>query len=278
MATVKIQRVADLNIDKIVHRRDVVFNETDFRFFKRVNDDESVSISPELADETEDDAIEHEPQPEEPPRRSQRAVRRPEYYGYSGDTTTTELADTATLVEHCAYTVQEVPGTGTFDEVYSSPHAKESEYQSLVDHDTGSLEELPERQTAVRSKDDHVSKKQVVAALSTSETEHVALSLAVLAASLQTLSTNVQIPTKPIVIKEDNRGAIALARNPVAHSQTKHIDIWFCIVRKALAMEKGIIDLVYCPTSQMFTDLLTKPILCGQFAREIAYSNGDGGT
>ena len=63
------------------------------------------------------------------------------------------------LVEHCAYTVQEVPGTGTFDEVFSNQHAKESEYQSLIDHDTESLEELPERQTAVGSKDDHVSKK-----------------------------------------------------------------------------------------------------------------------
>ena len=67
----KLDRLIDLNTDKIVHRRDVVFNEIDFRFFKRVNDDESVSISPELADETEDDVIEHEPQPEEPPRRSQ---------------------------------------------------------------------------------------------------------------------------------------------------------------------------------------------------------------
>ena len=117
-----------------------------------------VSISPELVDETEDDATECEPQREEPPRRSQRAVRRSEYYGYSGDTTTIELADTATLVEHCPYIVQEVPGTGTFDEVYTGPHEKESEYQSLIDHGTGSLEELPEKQTAVGSKDDHVSK------------------------------------------------------------------------------------------------------------------------
>ena len=136
-------RLIDLNTDKIVHRRDVVFNETDFQFLKRVND-ESVSEL-HVVGETEDDAIEHEPQPEEPPRRSQRAVRRPEYYGYSGDTTTTELADTATLIEHCTYTVQEVLGTGTFDEVYTSPHEKVSEYQSLIDHDTRSLEELPER-------------------------------------------------------------------------------------------------------------------------------------
>ena len=47
-------RLIDMNTDKIVLRRDVVFNETDFRFLKRVND-ESVSISPELVDETEDD-------------------------------------------------------------------------------------------------------------------------------------------------------------------------------------------------------------------------------
>ena len=54
-------RLIDMNTDKIVLRRDVVFNETDFRFLKRVND-ESVTISPELVGETEDDTIECEPQ------------------------------------------------------------------------------------------------------------------------------------------------------------------------------------------------------------------------
>ncbi|MCG8622682.1 MAG: hypothetical protein MJE68_11900 [Proteobacteria bacterium] len=86
------------------------------------------------------------------------------------------LTQHATLVEHCAYTVKEVPGTGTFDEVYTGPHEKESEYQSLIDHDMGSLEELSERRTltAVGSKHDHVSKKQEVAAVSSSETKYVA--------------------------------------------------------------------------------------------------------
>ena len=37
----------------------------------------------------------------------------------------TECADTATLVEHCAYSVQEKPEPGTLDEALSSPHAKE---------------------------------------------------------------------------------------------------------------------------------------------------------
>ncbi len=68
-------------------------------------------------------------------------------------------------------------------------------------------------------------------ALSTTEAEYVALSLA---AQL----TDLQIPTEPIVIEEDNQGALALARNPIAHSRTKHIDIRFHFIRKAL--EDGI--------------------------------------
>ena len=111
-----------------------------------------------------------------------------------------------------------------------------------------------------------LSKKQAVVALSTSEAEYVALSLAAQeAAWLQKLLTDLQIPPKPIVIKEDNQGAIALARNPIAHSRTKHIDIRFHFIREA--QEEGIIDTVYCPTSEMVADLLTKPIPRGQFEK-----------
>lgn len=42
-------RLVDLTTNKVVTRRDVVFNETDFRIFKPTND--SVSISPELLNE-----------------------------------------------------------------------------------------------------------------------------------------------------------------------------------------------------------------------------------
>ena len=62
-----------------------------------------------------------------------------------------------------------------------------------------------------------VSKKQAVVALSTSEAEYVALSFAAQeAAWLQKLFTDLQIPTKTIIINEDNQGAIALAQNPIA--------------------------------------------------------------
>ena len=62
----------------------------------------------------------------------------------------------------------------------------------------------------------------------------------------------------PVVIKEDNQGTIALAKNPFSHNRTKHIDIKFHYVREAL--EDGIITLMYYPTEQMTADILTKPL------------------
>ena len=57
-----------------------------------------------------------------------------------------------------------------------------------------------------------LSKKQTVTALSTSEAEYVALSTAAQeAAWLQKLFTDLRMPTKVTVIKEDSQGAIALA-------------------------------------------------------------------
>ena len=63
--------------------------------------------------------------------------------------------------------------------------------------------------------------------------------------------------SQPIVMMEDNQGAIALAKNPIAHSRTKHIDIRFHFIREA--QENGLIQIKYCPTEEMLADLLTKP-------------------
>ena len=112
---------------------------------------------------------------------------------------------------------------------------------------------------------DWISKKQPVVALSTTEAEYVALSAATQEAVwLSRLLTDIKAPPKaPILIKEDNQGTIAIARNPVSHNRTKHIDIKFHYVREAL--EDGIIDLTYCPTEQMTADMLTKPLARQQF-------------
>ena len=112
---------------------------------------------------------------------------------------------------------------------------------------------------------DWISKKQPVVALSTTEAEYVALSAATQEAVwLSRLLTDIKAPPKaPILIKEDNQGTIAVARNPVSHNRTKHIDIKFHYVREAL--EDGIIDLTYCPTEQTTADMLTKPLARQQF-------------
>ena len=83
------------------------------------------------------------------------------------------------------------------------------------------------------------SRKQSVVALSTAESEYIALSAAVQeAAWLQKLLADLRMPSQPIVMMEDNQGAIALAKNPVAHSRTKHIDIHFHYIREA--QENGL--------------------------------------
>ena len=40
---------------------------------------------------------------------------------------------------------------------------------------------------------------------------------------------------------------------------TKHIDIWFHYIHQTV--EKGAINLIYCPTDDMTADILTKVLL-----------------
>ena len=108
------------------------------------------------------------------------------------------------------------------------------------------------------------SKKQATVALSTSEAEYVALSSATQEAIwLRRLLTDLgAVPNGPTMM-EDNQGAIAIARNPVAHARTKHINIRYHFVREAV--QEGTVDLRYCPTNVMLADLLTKSLPRGRF-------------
>ena len=110
-----------------------------------------------------------------------------------------------------------------------------------------------------------LSKKQSTVALSTTEAEYMALSSATQEAIwiqrlLEDLGT---VQDDGISIQEDNQGAIALAKNPIAHARTKHIQIRYHFVREAV--EEGIINLNYCPTEDMVADILTKPLCKGRF-------------
>ena len=68
-----------------------------------------------------------------------------------------------------------------------------------------------------------LSKKQPLVSLPTSEAEYVALSIATQEAVwLRKLFGDLQASLKePTVAMEDNKGAIAMAKNPVSHGQSK---------------------------------------------------------
>ncbi|KAG0576853.1 hypothetical protein KC19_5G113200 [Ceratodon purpureus] len=68
----------------------------------------------------------------------------------------------------------------------------------------------------------------------------------------------VALPSSPIDISCDNQGAIKLARNPVFHARTKHIELHHHFVRERVV--EGEISLHYIPTSQQPADILTKPL------------------
>ena len=105
-----------------------------------------------------------------------------------------------------------------------------------------------------------LSKKQATVALSTAEAEYVALSAATQEAIwLRRLLTDVgESLEDPTVINEDNQGAIAMAKNPVGHARTKHIDIRYHFVREGV--QNGAIILKYVATGEMIADILTKPL------------------
>jgi hypothetical protein len=61
---------------------------------------------------------------------------------------------------------------------------------------------------------------------------------------------------EPRVLFCDNQGAISLAKNPTHHAKTKHVDVQLHFIRDHL--EKGTINVEYCPTGDMLADLMTK--------------------
>ncbi|KAF0688883.1 hypothetical protein As57867_019513, partial [Aphanomyces stellatus] len=70
-------------------------------------------------------------------------------------------------------------------------------------------------------------------------------------------------PQGSIAVHCDNQSAIAIAKNPGHHERTKHISTKYHFVRDQV--DKGRIQLRYCPTKLMIADILTKAIPRVQF-------------
>lgn len=104
------------------------------------------------------------------------------------------------------------------------------------------------------------SKKQATVALSSTEAEyHATTQAAKEAIWLRNLLTELQHPqSAPTIIREDNQGCIALSKNPVFHSRTKHLDIQAHFIREQCRTAQ--VQLVYCPTQDNIADFLTKAL------------------
>jgi len=68
---------------------------------------------------------------------------------------------------------------------------------------------------------------------------------------------------KSLKLKIDNRSAINLAKNPITHSRSKHIEIRLHFIREQVT--KGMIEVEYCPTEAQLADGFTKALKIDKF-------------
>ena len=102
------------------------------------------------------------------------------------------------------------------------------------------------------------SRKQPTVALSTCEGEYISLASAVQESKfLKQLCKDINIVIDDVLIHADIQGTINLAKNPVKHQRSKHIDIKYHFIRSEI--QAGTVKLEYVPTEDNVADIFTKP-------------------
>ncbi|GAB2268299.1 hypothetical protein Dimus_038706 [Dionaea muscipula] len=111
------------------------------------------------------------------------------------------------------------------------------------------------------------SKKQLIVALSSSKPEYVAAAACVShAVWLRKLLAELQLKQeRPMMIHVDNQSAIAIAKNPVYHDRSKHIDVRFYFLREAIAQKE--VELSFVRTHAQVADVFTKALSFAMFSR-----------
>ncbi|GAU37611.1 hypothetical protein TSUD_365320 [Trifolium subterraneum] len=111
------------------------------------------------------------------------------------------------------------------------------------------------------------SKKQPVIALSSCEAEYIACAFAACQGIwLESLLKDIQVElTEPIQLLVDNKSAINLAKNPISHGRSKHIETRFHFIREQV--NNGRIVLNHCPTEVQEADILTKGLKHDRFIK-----------
>ncbi|XP_020266633.1 uncharacterized protein LOC109842135 [Asparagus officinalis] len=111
------------------------------------------------------------------------------------------------------------------------------------------------------------SKKQGVVALSSCEAEYVAAASTVCEAIwLRNILKELDHPQEDsTVIFVDNKSSIHLAKNPVHHGRSKHIDTRFHFLRDHV--KQKTVELKHCHTTEQVADIYTKPLSGETFMR-----------
>ncbi|UYV66363.1 hypothetical protein LAZ67_4001469, partial [Cordylochernes scorpioides] len=110
------------------------------------------------------------------------------------------------------------------------------------------------------------NQRQSVVALSTTEAEYIAASMASREAVwLKLLIKELTPNDNPVPLMIDNQSAIRLILNPEFHKRTKHVDVKFHFIREQHKMK--IIKIFNCPTEEQLADLLTKALPATRFKR-----------
>lgn len=104
------------------------------------------------------------------------------------------------------------------------------------------------------------SRKQQTVALSTCEAEYMSMAAAVQEAKflLKLLSSMLGNVFSGVTLFCDNQGALALAKNPIQHQRSKHIDIKYHFIRSEI--QNGVVNIEYVPSEHNVSDLFTKPV------------------
>ena len=111
------------------------------------------------------------------------------------------------------------------------------------------------------------SKKQPIVTLSTCEAEYVAANSCVRHAIwLRNLLDELHMPQEDATeIYVDNKSALALAKNPVFHDRSKHIDTRYHYIRECISRKE--IQVKYAKSQDQVADILTKPLKQEDFER-----------
>lgn len=108
-------------------------------------------------------------------------------------------------------------------------------------------------------------KKQTVIARSSAEAEYRSMANTVAELMwLKGIASELKVRIdEPIKIFSDSKSAIQIAKNPVYHDRTKHIEIDCHFIREAI--QKKLVETIYVPTTEQLADMLTKALGRQQF-------------